>query len=246
MAVTAGAALVALVEARLPLKVAPLGAPEPMRVYGPAMLARAAGTVQAINRLAPLRRSADIGVLVRVLLEHVITFAWLAADNDNERFGLWMKGDSKHRLTMHYDQPGFVGELLPPEHLKFYEGIAKGIDGALPSLRDRAQRADLDWAPRIPHAVKPDTEWACFVGLYRIVYRYLSGFTHATAFSLDPVLITSAGGADIIAMESDSGDSAIALAPTLLGLGLYVACETMGWPARNEIDTVIHQPLAAG
>ncbi|HST55230.1 MAG TPA: DUF5677 domain-containing protein [Solirubrobacteraceae bacterium] len=104
-ALAMGSALSALVEERLPLMVQTGQPPEPMRLIGPAMLARGAGTVQAIGKPAPLNREADAGVLLRVLLEHMITFAWLAADEDNKRFALWLKGDSRQRLKMHNDLP---------------------------------------------------------------------------------------------------------------------------------------------
>jgi hypothetical protein len=72
-ALATGAALAALVEERLPLMVQTGRPVEPVRLIGPAMLARGAGTLRAIVELAPLNRDADAGVLLRVLLEHMIT-----------------------------------------------------------------------------------------------------------------------------------------------------------------------------
>ncbi len=108
-ALAMNSALAALVQERLPLTVQTDDPAKPMRLIGPAMFARGAGTVQAIGKLAPLNREADAGVLLRVLLEHMITFAWLAADEDNKRFALWLK----QRLKMHNDLPGELDELLP-------------------------------------------------------------------------------------------------------------------------------------
>lgn len=57
-ALAMGTALAALVEERLPLMVQTSEPAKPMRLIGPAMLARGAGTVQAIGKLAPLDREA--------------------------------------------------------------------------------------------------------------------------------------------------------------------------------------------
>jgi hypothetical protein len=209
-----GAALAALVEERLPLMVQTKKPTEPMRLIGPAMLARGAGTVQAIGKLAPLNREADAGVLLRLLLEHMITFAWLAADKGNKRFALWLKGDSKQRLKMHNDLPSELDELLPAPLKALFGGIVGVVDGELPHLRARAQYADADWGPRLRGVLQPSIEWASFLGLYRIVYRYLSGFTHAGLLSLSPVIKRGKVGGDIVAMETHDGErSAVALAP---------------------------------
>jgi Family of unknown function (DUF5677) len=237
-ALVAGGSLAALVEKQLPLMVQLGHPPEPMRLIGPAMLARGAGTVQAIGELAPLDRAADAAVLVRVLLEHVITFAWLAADEDHQRYGRWLKGDSKQRLTMHDDLPDIHGELLAaPQHATFSD-VVERVDGELPNLRARAQRADADWAPRLPSVLQPGSDSACFLGLYRVVYRYFSAFTHAGLISLKPVIKSATIGADIVTMETSSAQSVVSMAALLLGLGLYVSSEAQGWPESTAIDAI--------
>jgi hypothetical protein len=85
----------------------------------------------------------------------MITFAWLAADEGNERFALWIKGDSKQRLTMHNDLPGELDELLPAPLKAWFDGIVDGIAGQLPNLRALAQHADTDWGPRLPGILQP-------------------------------------------------------------------------------------------
>jgi hypothetical protein len=245
-ALAAGAALAALVEERLPLTVKTSQPPQPMRVIGPAMLARGAGTVQAIGKLAPLNRDADAGVLLRVLLEHMITFAWLAADEDDKRFALWLKSDSKRRLTMHNDLPSELDDLLPPPLKALFERIVDRVGGQLPNLRLRAQCADADWAPRLPGVLQPGIEWASYLGLYRTVYRYLSGFTHAGDLSLNAVIKRGEEGEDIVAMETwESESSAVVIAPFVLGLGLYVASEAQDWPDRQAIDATFNEAATA-
>jgi len=75
---------------------------EPLRLAGSAMVARGAGTLEAIAKLAPLGLAADSLVLLHVLFEHVVVSAWLAADPDRN-LGLWLKREGGQRLAMHND-----------------------------------------------------------------------------------------------------------------------------------------------
>jgi hypothetical protein len=241
----ASEALTGLVEERLPLQVEGGGGPpEPMRVIGPAMLARGAGTVQALAALAPLDREADAGVLLRVLLEHVITFAWLSADPDHQRFLLWLKEDGRQRLAMHNDLPSSVGALLSPEMHAFFSGIKERVDGAFPNVRERAAQADGDWASRLPGVMRPGNDWGSFLGLYQVVFRSMSAFTHAGPLSLNAVMRRTGSG-DVVEMETRQGvRSAVRFAPMAFGLGLYVSSVAQGWPSREALDAIYAEMAA--
>jgi hypothetical protein len=220
-----------------------------MRLIGPALLARGAGTVQAIAALAPLDREADAGVLLRVLLEHMITFAWLSADPDGRRFMLWFKEDSKRRLAMHNDLPESLREIgggyLPADMHTFFSGVSTMVEGAAPDLRTRAEQADTDWASRLPGVMHPDNDWGSFLGLYQVVFRYTSAFTHAGQLGLNVVTRRTPTG-DVVEMEMRQGvHSAVRMAPLTLGLGLYVSSVAQGWPTKDALDAIF-RALAAG
>jgi hypothetical protein len=243
-ALHASESLTALVEERLPMYVIGEEPPDPMRLIGPAMLARGAGTVQAITALAPLDREADAGVLLRVLLEHMITLAWLSADPDRQRFILWFKDDSQKRLTMHNDTPESLGGLLPPGMQALFSGVVARVEGKLPDLRTRAQQADADWVSRLPGVMHPGNDWGSFLGLYQIVFRYTSAFTHAGLLGLSAVTRRTATG-DVVEMETRQGiRSAVRFAPLAFGLGLYVSSVAQGWPSREALDAIFNKAAA--
>src|SRR5512132_4502770 len=58
-------------------------------LVGPALIARATGSLEAILALVPLRREADADTLLRSLYRHVTTFAWLAGEPGEERMRRW-------------------------------------------------------------------------------------------------------------------------------------------------------------
>jgi hypothetical protein len=235
-AIEAGEELVALLDAQLPYR--PVAADkDPMQLIGPALLTRAAGTVQAIARLAGLRRQADAGVLLRVLLEHVVMFAWLSAGPGNERFLLWFKNDTHRRLTMHRDAPVGI-DILPPAMKALFEGVMSRVDGKLPDTRTCAREADEYWTSRLPGVMSPENSWGSFLGLYQIVFRYMSSFTHPNLMGLSAVIRRTPEG-EVVDMEtSDGARSAVAMGTLTFGLGLYVSSVGQGWPSRGSLNDV--------
>lgn len=226
----------ALLEDQLPYK--PVGADEdPMRLIGPALLTRSAGTVQAIARLAGLRRQADAGVLLRVLLEHVVMFAWLSADSDNKRFLVWFKNDTHRRLSMDRDAPVGI-DILPPALKAFFEGVMSRVEGKLPDTRTCARQADEFWTSRLPGVMSPENSWGSFLGLYQIVFRYMSSFTHPNLLGLSAVIKRTPEG-EVVDMEtSDGARSAVAMGTLTFGLGLYVSSVAQDWPSEESLNGV--------
>jgi hypothetical protein len=229
--------LLALLDERLPLKVEDAHE-EPMRLIGPALLVRGACTLEAIGKLAELERRAEPGVLLRVLLEHMIVFAWLSAEPTNERIGLWLKYDSKRRLAMHGDMPEGMPDLLNPQMHAYFTGIRQTVEGEFPDMRSCAKQADDHWRTRLPGVLHPANDWASFLGLYRVVYRFMSAPTNAHLLGLQSV-IKQTPGAELIDMEP-RGDRqpAVCLAPVAYALGLHVSSVTLGWPPKEALEVV--------
>jgi hypothetical protein len=229
--------LVELVDERLPLKVKDADE-EPMRLIGPALLVRGASTLEAIGKLAELERRADTGVLLRVLLEHMIVFAWLSAEPTNERIGLWLKYDSKRRLAMHRDMPDGVPDLLNPQMHAYFAGIRQTVEGEFPDLRSCAKQADDHWRTRLPGVLHPANDWGSFLGLYQVVYRSMSAPTHAHLLGLQSVIKQTSEG-EVIDMEPRSDrQPAVCLAPVAYALGLHVSSAALGWPAKESLESV--------
>jgi hypothetical protein len=229
--------LLALVSGRLPLKVEG-AAEEPMRLIGPALLVRGAGTLEAIGSLAALERRADAGVLLRVLLEHMIVFAWLSAEPTNERIGRWLKYDSKRRLAMHGDMPEGMPDLLNQQMHAYFDGILQTVEGAFPDLRTCAKQADEHWRTRLPGVLHPGNEWGSFLGLYQVVYRFTSAPTHAHLLGLQSVIQQTPDG-EVIDMEPRSDrQPAVCMAPIAYTLGLYVSSAAQRWPAKESLNSI--------
>lgn len=229
--------LVTLVGERLPLKVD--GADkEPMRLIGPALLVRGACTLEAIGKLAALERRAEPGILLRVLLEHMIVFAWLSAEPTNERIGRWLKYDSKRRLAMHRDMPEGMPDLLNEQMQAYFDGIRRTVEGEFPDMRTCAKQADEHWNTRLPGVLHPGNDWASFLGLYRVVYRLMSAPTHAYLLGLQHVIKKTPDG-EVIDMEPRSDQQpAVYMAPIAYTLGLYVSSAAQGWPAEESLKSI--------
>jgi hypothetical protein len=112
-----------------------------------------------------------------------------------------------------------------------------------PNVPDRAEQADKYWGRRLQLPDPPDL--ASFRGLYTTVYRRGNSRTHATLFGLNDV-IEPAGDKYVVALESSARPQpSIRMAPFVLGLALYVASETLGWPARAAIDSAFDELASA-
>ncbi len=83
------------------------------------------------------------------------------------------------------------------------------------------------------------------LGLYRIVYRYLSGFIHAGLLSLNAVIKRGTVGGDIVAMEDPRWRAfGGRVGAARFRLGLYVSSEAQGWPERQTIDAILNEAAA--
>src|SRR5262245_2860974 len=72
--------LAALVESRLPSEHTATDDHNAWPLIAEALLSRMTTTLRHIMQLAPLQRGVDAGILLRSLFEHLVHFAWLAAD----------------------------------------------------------------------------------------------------------------------------------------------------------------------
>ncbi len=189
----------------------------------------------------PLEREADADVILRTLYEHVTTFAWLAAEPNEERMQLWLKADSKQRLKADDDcakvgypmlEPGLRGEL---EH-----NVAT-IQGSAPNLPDRAAAADAYWSGKIMGLHGSETPTS-LRGLYAFAYRRLSAIAHPSNMGLNAVAVPLDGGpATRVQLEQIRPElkGPFGLGSVVYAIGLYVAGQSLGWPAPSAVDGVL-------
>jgi hypothetical protein len=134
--------LTALVRPYLPVDVLVHGPAGAWPLVGPALIARATGSLEAILALVPLRREADAGTLLRSLYEHVTTFAWLAAERGEERMRRWLKSDCEARLRTDDDCRKVGVKILDDDRREEFEETVAALPNGMPALLDRSEAAD--------------------------------------------------------------------------------------------------------
>jgi len=236
-------ALVAVARQAFPLEVTKVAEDEPFRFIGPALIARSTGAVESISLLAPYGRSSDSAVLFRVLTEHVIVFAWLAADPET-RIPLWLKEDAKQRTAMHNDWIKGAPPLLAEWPLAWFEGL-KRVKGKMPDTRGCAAQADKFWRKRLPGVLSAGTPEASFVAQYQTMFRGASRSVHAGLMGLQPCIIETPQGTVIDVEAPHANEHATTAAPVLYALGLYVSAAALGWPDLRDIEVAIAEMAAA-
>jgi hypothetical protein len=233
------AALIDLVEGRLEVEGDAGGPQTAWRMVGPALLAHATSGLRSIVfRLRPDGAHNDASRLLRSLYDHVVTFAWLAADPPT-RLLLWRKEDLEERLKMHREFAEAGEQLLPDADREQMERDVARIEGSAPGLASKAAMADKHWIPRIGGAFRPDS-LSSFRGFYTILFREHSGLVHATVRGLNHVTVDLAPPGKRVVLEAPLGDSAgpYGMACVVYGVGLLVAAQSLDWPDADEVEAI--------
>ncbi len=174
--------LTQLIRDHLPHVVESSGAMDDWSLAGPAILAAAAGTLDAILTLRPLEHELDESNLLRGLYEYSVTFAWIAADPDI-RIQRWLKYDYSERLRTDADFRAAGTPLLDDDVRAELEAYGAEVR-MMPDLASRSDAADASWSAMLTERIPQVGEQASFRGLYRLIFRGSSGFTHPTTRAL--------------------------------------------------------------
>ena len=233
-----GRALVDLVRPCLPVDIEVDRPANAWPLVGPGLIARQAGTLEAILTLIPLDREADATVLVRSLYEHAVTFAWLAADPGEERLSRWVRSDRRQRLEIDDDSRQVGAPLLVPEAREQYEQTVESLPSDMPNRRQRAEVADAHWGETIS-GLETGTPMS-FRGLYATAYRHHSSIAHPSDLGLNRVAVDLEDGRTRVQLEKRDPEARgpFGLATVIFGLALLVAAESLGWPTRASIEAV--------
>jgi hypothetical protein len=230
-------ALINLVEGRLEVEGDVHGPDTAWPLVGPALLTHATSSLRSIVfRLRPDEAHNDSSRLLRSLYDHVVTFAWLAADPP-ARLALWRKEDLKERLKIHGEFAAVGEQLLSDADREQMERDVARIEGTAPDLASKAAMADKHWIPRIealqPHSLRS------LRGFYTILFREQSGLVHATMRGLNHVTIDLAPSRKRVVLEGPPGESSpYGMATVVYGIGLLVAAQSLGWPDADEIEAI--------
>jgi hypothetical protein len=231
----------ALAGRSFPREVASTGAHGDWPITGWGMLARMGGTADSIVALIPERRATDAAVLLRTLLESLVTFAWIGIDPPEHAPG-WLRWDRRQRIKADNDviQSG-AQPLLDPQTREDFERIIDAGAAMPDDLSQRATQVDRYWGPRLDAVDEDPTSTRSTRGLYRYIFRRDSQHAHAAVASLEPLILGSPPGPfQVIEVETDPGQpNAFTMASVMYGLALIFAEPMLGIPGlQNAADDV--------
>jgi hypothetical protein len=234
-----GRQLIGLVRPSLPLDVRVQGPVDAWQLVGPGLLARQVGALEALFALRPLDRQADAFVLLRSLYEHAVTFAWIAADPEEDRHRRFLKSDAAARVAADEDARKVGVPLLDGENRQKFEEQRERLPEQMPNLLQRAEAADEHWVGKIP-ALENSSETRSYRGLYAIAYRHHSAIAHPSLMGLNMVTVDLPGGLKRVQLEGRDPEmnGPFGLGPILFAFSLYIAGQTLGWPKAAAIDRV--------
>jgi hypothetical protein len=238
-------ALADLVESRLPMDFAACDDNDAWPLIGTALLSRATTTIRHIFDLSHDGQAVDAATLGRSLYEHVVHFAWLAADPSAARIQQWRKDNLEDRLTADSDCRAVGVELLTDEQRVAVQRQVDAMSGSPLVLTNLAVAADQHWAGRLP-GMGAHTTTQSFRGLYAVLYRTYSATAHPSYSGINPVVEDVAPGRQRVIIEREpDGRGPFGMATVLFGLGLFVAAASLGWPPEADITAVFERYPAA-
>lgn len=203
------------------------------------MLSRMTTTLRHIMYLAPLGRAVDAGILLRSLYEHLVHFAWLAADPSGARVEEWRKDDLRQRLKADNDIRARGGQLFTDEAHAALKRQVDAMTGERLVLIELAEAADEVWAERLEDiGQEPSTGLKSFRGLYAIVYRNYSAGAHPSYRGLNAVVedITATRKRVVLEPPYEGPAGPYGMATVLYSVALHVAHFSLGWPELDEIE----------
>lgn len=207
-------------------------------LVGAALVSRMIGTLKAILALHPAELEADAGALVRNLFETLVTLAWLAADSTGGRMREWRKDDLKSRLKMDADARSRGAELLTDAERTAMQAQVDGLPGDRLALPNLAEVADRYWAGKLPGSADFG-HLLSFRGLYTIIFRNYSGFTHATYRGINSVFDNLGSSRRRVRLEDKyEGRGPYGVATVIFGFALLIAAQTLGWPKAAEVHEI--------
>jgi hypothetical protein len=218
---------------------------------GPAMLAKAAGTVESLFALLPPVQAAngslsrrtypttDATVLLRSLYEGVLVFMWISID-PKSHMERWLKKCAIESLRFDADWRKRDMPLLDDRNLEFCNKMKAAT--RLREAPDRAQMAkevDDKWQGHFP-GLPPTSDHdfgLTLMGLYQHVYRLGSAAAHNDLREMRPFFTADPLGDTFIHTER-AGEYYLypwLFAPWVFGLGLCVLSDQFRWPDCRRV-----------
>ena len=180
-------------------------------------------------------QSVDAATLGRSLYEHVVHFAWLAADPSAARLQEWRKTDLVQRLKADNDARSVGVPLFDDQARAQLQAQVEAMTGNDLILANLAIAADKHWAGKLP-GMGTHRQTSSFKGMYAVLYRNYSGTAHPSYVGLNHVVedVTDTRKR-VIVEKRPEGRGPVGMATVVYALGLYVAAQSLGWPDANRV-----------
>lgn len=225
-----------LIKKKLPLQ---FNAEERWPVVAHAFLARAASVLTSLTMLVEAEQEGDAQVMLRVLVELVTTFCWVAIA-PKERVPEWEEWSSAQQLKLHNEAKLYGIEVLKPDQLKRLGTPKKG-----PPLPQMALEVDEYWPTKSPafrpHPKDGPRHILTFTGAYTSIYRKGSDLVHSDVAALDRHLTAPIPGSltvHIRERRSPTPDYP-GLAIPMMGFVLIVFSIRFGWPEEKIVKGIM-------
>ncbi|HSY22816.1 MAG TPA: DUF5677 domain-containing protein [Polyangiaceae bacterium] len=199
-------------------------------VTGPAFVARMVRLSAAINWL-PDEHEAEAGMLLRVLYEHVVLFAWLATDPATH-LPQWVRYDREYRIKADNNLRDIGRSGLGAEVRTMIEAERDSVEKRWPGIESFAGHADRFWAQRMK-----EFERCALRDMYVGIYRQYSPLVHGMPESLQRIVGPGAqlNASRVGEISLPAQTNAFTLMPITLALGLLVSAHTLGFPERAKV-----------
>lgn len=211
-------------------------------VAGPAFIARATRTMQALDALQDGLFNADASVLLRVLYDHMAMFAWVAVEPET-RLPRLIAEDYRKRLVAQDRLERLGGPTMPSDVRAYFERQRDAITERLPNAEEVARQADEHWG-RVLSEIFDASPVFTFYGMYSTIFRNASASVHPTVMGLHPMTTTDPEHGQLIIDANGEhfaadGSNAFTVAPNVFAMGLMVAGEVLGAPSRESVVAVV-------
>ena len=212
-------------------------------VLGPAMLAKAAGTLASMILLLPAHGVVDAMTLLRALYEGTVQLSWVAIDPD-AHLPSWYATSSYWEWREHCYWEKAGRGLRSPEEAEELKKDGGTREDRLPGVPTMAAEADEHWGTLVPgwsptsNADDPGL-FSSMRGLYGYIYQRGSAATHARARGLDPFLSEVDGKTTIHAETPASDYHVYALGLYTLAFAIAAAEQSLGWPSWREATRIL-------
>lgn len=214
-------------------------------LLGPALMAKASGTLESMMLLLPSRDSVDAMVLLRALFENAVVFAWIAAD-PAVRVQSWYRTSAFRELREHEDWMKAGMALQTPAEAKQLKVEAGSPSERLLAVPTMAHEADQHWGgvvlgwSRTSSAGDPGV-FSSLRGLYRYVYQRGSAATHSAARGLDPFLVEGNDSVSVSSEKPSDDYKAYALGLYTLAFAIMASERSLGWPSWRKAARVLER-----